>query len=200
MFINTRAVGLLGVDGKVFGGDTCALALHAIDIGGGNLTRQQGVFGVVLEVATAEGVAMEVHARAEDDVTAVFLGLVTDGLTHLSDEFGVPGRSETGTDGEGGGVESLVGAFAGGVDAHTGRTIGKDGGGDAQSGNGGRCTGGSGYEVGLATNGCLVAEECVSTANEKSGFFFKGHSLKYLVDIVGAELGLSICCHNECGC
>ena len=79
---------------------------------------------------------MEVHAWSEDDVAAVFLGLVADGFTYLAYEFGVPGRGETRADGEGGGVESLVCSLTGGVDAYACRAIGEDGGRDAQTGNG----------------------------------------------------------------
>ena len=42
--VHASAVGLLRVDGEVLGGDACALALHTVDVGGSNLTRQQRVF------------------------------------------------------------------------------------------------------------------------------------------------------------
>ena len=67
---------------------------------------------------------MQVHTWAEDDVAAVFLGFVTDGLANLGYKFGVPGGGETRADREGCGVVGLVGTFAGGIDAHTGRAVG----------------------------------------------------------------------------
>ena len=134
--IDRGAVGLLGVHGEVLGRDACALTLHAIDIGGCNLTREQRILRVILEVSAAEGIAVEVHAWAEDHVATVFLGLVADGLTYLTDEFGVPRRGETRADGKGSGIIGLIGTLAGRVDAHTGRAVGEHGGRDAQSGDG----------------------------------------------------------------
>ena len=90
-FINRSTIGLLGVYGEVLGRDTCALTLYAIDIGGSNLTGEQRVFRVILEVTAAERITVQVHARTKDDVAAVFFGLVADGLTHLAYQFGVPG-------------------------------------------------------------------------------------------------------------
>ncbi len=150
----------------MLGRDACALTLYTIDIGGCNPTSEQWVFGVILEVAAAEGVAMEVHAWAEDDVATVLLGLVADGLAHLVYKFGIPCRGEAGADGEGGGIEGFVGTLTGGVDTYTGRAVGEDGGRDAETWDGGRCASGTGHEVGFTAYGCLVAKECVSTANE----------------------------------
>ena len=164
--IDGRAVGLLGVYGEVLGGDACALALHALDIGGGDLTRQQRVFRVVFEVTSAEGIAVEVHAGAEDHVAAILLGLVADGLADLRHEVGVPGGGETRADGEGRGIVGLVGTLAGGVDAHAGRAVGEHGGRDAETGNGGRGAGGTCHEVGFAAYDGACAEEVVCTANE----------------------------------
>ena len=87
---------------------------------------------------------MQVHARAEDDIAAIFLGLVADGSTHLAYQFGVPGGGQTSADGECRSIECLVGAWADGVDTYAGRTVGQYSGGDAQSGNLGRCSGSTG--------------------------------------------------------
>ena len=51
--VDARTVCLLGVYGEMLGRDTCALTLHAVDIGGCNPTSEQWVFGVILEVAAA---------------------------------------------------------------------------------------------------------------------------------------------------
>ena len=109
---------------------------------------------------------MQVHARTEDHVTAVFLGLVADSLAYLADEFGVPRRGETGADGEGSGVVGLVGTLTGGVDTYAGRAVGKDGGWDAEARNRWRGTCGTGYEVGFTAYDSACAEEVVCTANE----------------------------------
>ena len=184
----------------MFGRDTCTLTLYAVDISCGNLTSKQGVFRVVLEVATAEGIAMEVHARTQDDIAAIFLGLIADGLTDTSHEFGVPGGSQTGTNGEGSGIVGLVGARTSGVDTHTCRAVGEYCGGDAKTGDGRGGAGSTCHEVGFAAYYGICAEEVVSTANQKFGFLLKGHGLEHFVDVCCRELRLSICCHSECGC
>ena len=143
-----------------------SLALYTLDVGCRNLSRQQGVFGVVLEVTSTEGIAVQVHAWAEDDVTAVFLGLIADSLTDLADEFRVPCRGQTGADWEGCGVVGLVGTLAGGIDTYTGRTVGKYGGWDAETRDGRRGSRSTCHEVGLTAYHGIGTEEVVCTANE----------------------------------
>ena len=59
LFVYVRTHGhsleLLVIDRKMFQGSSDALVLHTIDIGGGQLTREDGVFGKVLEIAPAQG-------------------------------------------------------------------------------------------------------------------------------------------------
>ena len=175
--VDTGTIRLLRVDGEVLGRDACSLALHALDIGGGNLSCEEGILGVILEVTSAEGIAVEVHTWAENHVAAVFLGLVADGFTNLAHELGVPCGSETGADGEGGGVVGLVGTLARGVDTDTGRAVGEYGGRDAETGDGRRCTCGSCHEVGLAAYNGTCAEEVVCTSHEEFCLLLKGHCL-----------------------
>ena len=127
---------------------------------------------------------MQVHARAEDDVATVFLGLVADSLTYLTNQFSVPGRCQARADGEGSSVERLVSTFALGVDTHTGRTVGQHGGRDAEARNGWRRTGSTGYQGCFAAYHGISAEEVVSTANQQFGFLFQGHGLQHLVDVL----------------
>ena len=161
----------------MLGRDTSALTLYALDVGGCDLTCQQRVFRIIFEVTAAERVAVEVHARTEDHVTAIFLGLVADGLTHLTHEFGIPGRSQTGADRECRSIVGFVGTLAGRVDTYTSRTVGEDGGRDAETRDGRRGTRGTCHKVGLAAYDGTCTKEVVSTANEKFGFLFKGHGL-----------------------
>ena len=183
--VNARAVCLLGVYSEMLGRDACTLTLHTVDIGGGDLTCQQRVFGIIFEVTTAEGVAVQVHARAEDDVAAVFLGLVTDGFAHLAYKLGVPGGSQTTADREGRGIVGLVCALACGVDTYAGRTVCQYGGRDAETGNGWRGSCGTCHKVCLTAYDGSCTKEIVGSSDEQFGFLFKGHSLKHLVDVVG---------------
>ena len=198
--IYSSTVGLLRVDGKVLGTHTGTLTLHTLYIGCCNLTCQQRVLRVVLKVTSAQGIAMQVHTRAQNHVAAILLGLITNSLSHLVHQVGVPGRSQARADREGGGIIGLVGTLTCRVDTYTGRTVGKHSGRNAQTWYGRRCTCSTSHQVGLATHYGVSTEKVVGTANQKFGLFFKGHSLDYLVDIIGAELYLSICCHCECCC
>ena len=199
-FVDTGTVCLLRVHGEVLGRDTHIFFLHTVDIGGGNLTCQEGVFAVILEVSSTERVTVQVHARAEDHIAAVFLGLVADGLSYLSHEFGVPRGGETRADGEGGGIEGLIGTPAGGVDADTGRTVCQNGGRDAESRDFGCSTCSTCYEGSLTTYDGIGTEKVVGSTYEEFGFLFEGHGFEHLIDIIGTQFGLGIHCHCECGC
>ena len=126
---------------------------------------------------------MQIHSRAKDDITTVFLGLITDSLTDFPDKFCVPCGGQTAADGKGCGIIGLVGSLSSGVDTYAGRAVGEDCGWDSETWNGRRRTSGTGYEVGFTANDGPCAEEVVCTANKKLGFFFKSHGLEHLVDV-----------------
>ena len=193
--IDAGTVGLLRVDGKVLGRHARTLALYAIDVGSGYLSCQQRILRVIFKVTATQRIAVQVHARSEDDVTTVFLGFVANGLTHLSDQFRVPRRCQTGTDGESSGIVRLAVALTGGVDAHTGRAVGEHGGRNAQAGYFWRRTGSTSHEVGLAAHHSCRTEELVGTTNQKFGFLFQCHGLQHLVDVVSTEFSLRCHCH-----
>ena len=156
----------------MLGRHTGTLTLHTVDVGGTDLARHERVLRVVLEVAPAERRAVQVHARTEDDVAAVLLGLVADGLAHLRHQVGIPCRGQAGTDGKSRGVVRLAITLAGGVDTHAGRAVGQDRGRNAQAGNLRRRSGRTGHQRSFATYDGLVAEEVVGTADEQLGFLF----------------------------
>ena len=66
---------------------------------------------------------MQVHTRSEHNITAILQGFVTDSLTHLAYQVGVPSRSQTGSDRETGGKVATAVTFAMSIDMNTGRTI-----------------------------------------------------------------------------
>ena len=198
--IDSGTIGFLRVDSKMLGRYACALTLYTLDIGCCYLTGKQWVFGIILEVTATERITMQVHARTENHVATVFLGLVSDGLTYLAHQLRIPCRSETRADREGCGIIGLIGALARGVDTYTSRTVGQHGSRDAKAGYCGRGSCGACHEVGLTAYNGIGREEVVSTSHKEFCFLLKGHRFQYLVDIIGAELGLSICCHNECSC
>ena len=71
-----------------------ALALHPLHEGHGHARREQGVFGVALEVTPSERVPLQVHRRPEQHLRAFALRLLTQCATDLEDELGVPCGAE----------------------------------------------------------------------------------------------------------
>ena len=135
-----------------------------MDVGSSYLTRQQRVFTIVFEVATAKRIAMQIHARTQNDVATIFFRLLTDGFAHLGYQIGIPCRSQAGTDRECRGIVSLIATLADRVDTNTGRTIGQYRGGNTQAGNFGSGTGGTRHQFGFAAYDSTCAEEIVGSA------------------------------------
>ena len=67
-----------------------ALALDAAYVGGSDAACKHGVFAVVLEVATAQRRAMDVHTRCQQHIAAVLQDLVADASTDFLNQFCVP--------------------------------------------------------------------------------------------------------------
>ena len=192
--IDVLAVGLLVVHGKMLEGCADMLALDAAHKGCRHLTGEQRVFGVVLEVAASERIAVQVHARAEDEVEPVFMGLVADGLSHLIDEGLVPRRGKGGADGEAGVVVAAALALAHGIDAESGRAIGERGGRDAEAGDGRGGSGSTGHELlGVA----IAGEGLVAGAHDDVDFLVEGHVGEHVIDIVAGELRRLAAGHHD---
>ena len=197
-FVDAGTIGLLRVDGKVLGRYANALLLHTLNIGSSNLTRQQGIFRIVLEITTTEGIAMQVHARTQNDVATVFLGLITNSLTDFTNQFCVPSGSQTRTNRESSSIIGFVSTFASGVDTYTGRAVRQYGSRNSQTGNSRRGTSSTCNQIGLATDYCASIKEIVSTSHKKFRLLFQGHGLYHIIDIIGLQFNLSIhCCHCQ---
>ena len=87
----SAAVGLLVVGGKVLNEGVHAPLSSAVDLGGSELAGQHAIFGVVLEVTSREGSAVQVHGRA---IPAIVLGvgkLLSHGRANLLCQLLVPG-------------------------------------------------------------------------------------------------------------
>ena len=142
---------------------------------------------------------MNVEARAEDDITAILESLVADGLADSLDEFSIPGGGQTGAYGEACSMVCVGVVLPDGVDVDASRTVSEHGGWNAETWNfyGDACCSGHQFLL-MSEHGTAANETVVTTAHENLGFLLKGHRFEHLVDIIGAELGLSICCHCEC--
>ena len=126
-----QTVGLLIVQGEVLGVAVDALGGGALDLGRAQLAGEQTVLGIVLEVAPAEGGAVDVHARGVQAHDAVGQGLRAEDAAEFLHQLHVPGGADDGLAGEG---DALEGADQG-VDAGGAVQIG--GGGLAHGGHGG---------------------------------------------------------------
>ncbi len=85
---------LLIVDGEVLEARTDARALNASHGASSQPAAQQRVFAVVLEVAAAQRVPLDVQARAEHDVDAEGARFAADGFADLVHELLVPAARE----------------------------------------------------------------------------------------------------------
>ena len=185
--VNARAVRLLRVHGVVFRRGAHALALHAADVGCRYLARHQRVFREVFEVAAAQRVAMQVHARTQYHVAAILHRLLADGRAYALQQVCVPCCRQTRPDGEACGVEGLRGALTSGVDAHAGRSVSEHRCRYAQSWDGRRLSGCSRHAVGAVAHHGVLAEEVLGAAHEQSRLFLQRHGLQHLVDVVLTE-------------
>ena len=107
--------------------------LDAVDEAGGHGACQNRVLGKVLEVASAQGRALDVEAGAEEDVDAEAAGFQPQRLAHVARELGVPGGRERGGRREAGRLFGLGDAQVIGVPelaAHAVRAVAHDEGGD----------------------------------------------------------------------
>ena len=163
--IDSRTIRLLRIDSKVLGTHTSTLTLHALDIGGGNLSCYQRILTVVLKVTTTQWIAVQVHAWTKNHVTAIFLGLITDSLTNLADQFCIPRRSQTRTNGEGCSIVRLCRTLTSGVDTHSGRTVGEYRCRNPQTFNTGCCTSSTCHQISFTAYDGSRPKEIVSTAN-----------------------------------
>ena len=79
------------------------------------LVKYQRILADVLEVAPAQGGALHIDARAQDDSDVVGGGLLTQGPAHALDELGVPGGAQRRGGREAGGGHRSVEAQVVGV-------------------------------------------------------------------------------------
>ena len=115
------AVGLLVVAGKVLGAGGDAVLLQAADHGGAGLAAYQGVLGEVLKVPAAQGVAVDVHAGAQEHIAALHHHLTAVGLVEALHQLGVPSAGQGRAAGQQGAVvlqPDAGGAVGGGGRGH----------------------------------------------------------------------------------
>ena len=80
----------LTVHGEVLGGGGHSLGLDAFNQPRSHVSSHLGILRVVLEVAAAQRVALDVHTRAEHDVHTQALGLSAQRLAHGLGQVRIP--------------------------------------------------------------------------------------------------------------
>ena len=85
-----HAVCLLVIGGKVLDAGTNVILLNTGDIGRSCLTSYNRILRVILEVTSAQRVTHNVEGRSQQHVGTILLHLLTNSLTYLLDELGVP--------------------------------------------------------------------------------------------------------------
>ena len=118
--------------------------LNSLDKARCHTARKDRVLGEVLEVSPAQGRALDVEARAEQDVDAEASGLRTQSLAHLTRQVGIPGSRNSGRRREAGRLLGLRDAQVVGVAklaAHAVGAVAHDKGGDVRSGDRARVPG-----------------------------------------------------------
>ena len=131
MRIGIHAVGLLVVGSKVLDTRADIILLDTKDIGSSCLSCHNRILGIVLEVTSTERVTHDVECRRQQHIGTILLYLLTDCLSYLLDELGVPCGSQQRSDGEVGAVVSSGITLAGSIDTQSGRTVSKNDGWDA---------------------------------------------------------------------
>ncbi|MNE23345.1 hypothetical protein D3C80_1165960 [compost metagenome] len=106
-------------------GGTHPVALHPVYHGGAHLAGQQRIFRVVLEVAAIERVALNVHARRQQDIHPVLPDLIPHGFPHGLDQLDVPAGGQQRADGPGGGMVGGAVVVAVGADPKARRAVGQ---------------------------------------------------------------------------
>ena len=84
-----EAIGFLIVEGIVFGCSSDSCGLNTSDHGGGHFAAEFRIFGVVLEIASAERVSHEVHSGREEYIYAECACFFAKGFAHFFEKFGV---------------------------------------------------------------------------------------------------------------
>ena len=140
---------------------------------------------------------MDIHSRRKHHVDTVFAGLPAYRCSRLTYQIRVPGTREERSHRESRGVESLVRPFAGSIDMHPCRAVGKDDSRNAQSFNrfgatrrprdAGRCS--SGHAVLVGFHGA---------ADKQLNLFLQSHGPENFVDVVFSKPRLCKCCGEDC--
>ena len=112
-------VGFLIVNAEMLGTSADTLGLDTLNHGSGQLTRHQGIFGVVLKVTAAQRTTVDIHSRGQPHTDIILPDFLAGGFAYLVHDLGIPSGCQHGSHRPGGGVYAPVRA-----DPQAGRAIG----------------------------------------------------------------------------
>ena len=92
--VDAVAVHLLVVQRIVLHAGGHAVLLHPLNIGNHHPRGKEGVFAHILEITAVQRRAVDVHARAQQDVLLAVAGLLADGFAVEGRHLGIPRRGE----------------------------------------------------------------------------------------------------------
>ena len=197
LHVDGVAVPFMVVGRVMLGRRAHLLRLDSADHGGGHLAGNQRIFRVVLEVSASQRIAMQVQGRRQKDIDPIGRRFRSHGLAHTFDQCIVPCAGQQRGNGKGGGVEGLIRRVVPRrVDAQTGRPIGQNDRGNAQSCNGkGRAgrTGNPAVRI-HPDDRPLHAPRHAGHAltQHQRHLLFKGHGLDHVADRGDAQTGRSV--------
>ena len=93
--VDAVAVHLLVVQCEMLDAGGHAVLLHALDIRNDHARREIGIFTHIFEIAAVERRAVDVHARAQQDIFFAVAGLFADGFAVKGRHGGIPRRGQT---------------------------------------------------------------------------------------------------------
>ena len=102
------AVGIEALVLLIVAGEVLQAGPHPVFLGGGNkgsgqLSGEEGVLAQVLEIPAAEGIALDINARAQHHADAEFLRFLRHGFPHPGRQLRVPAPGQRHGGGEAGG-------------------------------------------------------------------------------------------------
>ncbi len=101
--VGTHTVVFLVIAGIMLDGSAAAVyGLYAVGHGSSHLTGEQRILGVVFKVASAERIAVDVHARCKPQGYVEFIHFFRYGFADFVHHFFVPGLGKQRADGESG--------------------------------------------------------------------------------------------------
>ena len=138
---------------------------------------------------------MEIKARGQKDIHAIFFHFFSHGSRKLLYKRGIPSGCHYGSYRESGAIIGFAVTFSGRVYAESGRAVRKYCPRNSQTWNRTGCSGSTWHCGFVKCRHRAGRNTSPARSDQKRGFFLKCHSLEYFVNVVFVQLWL--CCHRN---